>query len=397
MKEITFQAMGTLILFKVSDETPDAVLETARRMVLDFEHRFSANADDSILADLKRHAGIRRIQVDTDIFQLIKVGKHYSLQPGFLNIAIGPLVHLWRIGFDDARKPNDAEIQEALRLIKPENIILDEENRTVFLTEPGMYIDLGSLAKGFFADIIKQYFQQQSVQSALINLGGNIVVMGFAQMLPTCDPETDDLFIGLQVPPANFIMVNQEGKRFVNEYGSRDQLSQAAIDNGGLFYLIADDKIKATAMNTNQEKIDREVAESQLFKADTLEELAIQIGVDPQTLVETVTNYNQYVADGYDPEFGKNVFELTCEVAPFYATPRRPALHHTMGGLKIDKQTHVINTNGQIIPGLYAADEVAGGIHAGNRLGGNSLTDIFTYGRIAGLNALSEKVDGVLV
>lgn len=68
-----------------------------------------------------------------------------------------------------------------------------------------------------------------------------------------------------------------------------------------------------------------------------------------------------------------------------------------MGGLKIDKQTHVINTNGQVIPGLYAAGEVAGGIHAGNRLGGNSLTDIFTYGRIAGLNALSEKVDGVLV
>lgn len=251
MKGITFQAMGTLILFKVSEKTPDAVLETVRRMVLDFEHRFSANADDSILADLKRHAGIRPIQVDTDIFQLIKVCKHYSLQPGFLNIAIGPLVHLWRIGFGDARKPNDAEIQEALRLIKPENIILDEENRTVFLTEPGMSIDLGSLAKGFFADIIKQYFQQQGVQSALINLGGNIVVMS-------------------------------DG---------------------------------------------------------------------PST------------ADGYDPEFGKIVFELTCEVAPFYATPRRPALHHTMGGLKIDKQTHVINTNG----------------------------------RIAGLNALAEKVDGVLV
>ena len=68
-----------------------------------------------------------------------------------------------------------------------------------------------------------------------------------------------------------------------------------------------------------------------------------------------------------------------------------------MGGLKINKQTHVINTNGQVIPGLYAAGEVAGGIHAGNRLGGNSLTDIFTYGRIAGLNSLAEKVDEVLV
>lgn len=223
------------------------------------------------------------------------------------------------------------------------------------------------------------------------SVGADLVGMGFTQMMPVSDPNTGGLFTGLQVPPANFVMVNQEGKRFVNEYESRDKLTQAAIDNGGLFYLIADDEIKKTAMNTNQAKIDKEVAEGILYRADTLEGLAEQLGMDPAVLVDTVAKYNSYVTDGKDPEFGKNVFDLKVEVAPFYATPRKPAVHHTMGGLRIDTEAHVLDKNGSIIPGLYAAGEVAGGIHAGNRLGGNALADIFTYGRIAGANASKNK------
>lgn len=222
--------------------------------------------------------------------------------------------------------------------------------------------------------------------------GAELVGMGFSQMMPVSDPETGALFSGLQVPPQNFIMVNQEGKRFVNEYGSRDALTQAAIDNGGLFYLIADEVIKGTAYNTTQEKIDKQVAEGTLFKADTLEGLAEQLGIDAVAFRETIEKYNHYVEVGHDPEFGKDVFDSKVEVAPFYATPRKPAVHHTMGGLKIDTGTHVLNEQGQIIPGLYAAGEVAGGIHAGNRLGGNSLTDIFTFGRIAGKTALQDTL-----
>ncbi|OJG25766.1 hypothetical protein RR47_GL001272 [Enterococcus columbae DSM 7374 = ATCC 51263] len=221
-------------------------------------------------------------------------------------------------------------------------------------------------------------------------VGAELVGMGFTQMMPVSDPDTGELFSGLQVPPANFVMVNQQGKRFVNEYASRDVLTQAAIDNGSLFYLIADDKIKETAYNTSQAKIDQEVKEGRLFRADTLEALAQQIKVDPATLKQTIEQYNHCVAIGEDKEFGKNVFDLPVKVAPFYATPRKPAVHHTMGGLKIDTKTHVIDKTGQVIPGLYAAGEVAGGIHAGNRLGGNSLTDIFTFGRIAGQTAVSE-------
>lgn len=222
------------------------------------------------------------------------------------------------------------------------------------------------------------------------SVGADLVGMGFTQMMPVSDPQTGALFSGLQVPPQNFVMVNQQGKRFVNEYGSRDQLTQAAINNGGLFYLIADEEIKKTAYNTNQEKIDKQVAAGTLFRADSLEELAVKIGVDPQVFKQTIANYNSYVDAGIDPEFGKDVFDLKVQVAPFYATPRKPAIHHTMGGLRIDTQTHVLDKSGNKIAGLYAAGEVAGGIHAGNRLGGNSLTDIFTFGRIAGITALDD-------
>ncbi|WP_019786096.1 FAD-dependent oxidoreductase, partial [Streptococcus sobrinus] len=222
------------------------------------------------------------------------------------------------------------------------------------------------------------------------SVGADLVGMGFTQMMPVSDPNTGALFSGLQVPPANFVMVNQQGKRFVDEYGSRDKLAQAAIDNGGLFYLIADDNIKATAYNTSQEKIDAQVVTGTLFRDDSLEGLAEQIGVNPEVFVQTIANYNAYVDAGYDPEFDKGAFDLKVEKAPFYATPRKPAVHHTMGGLKIDTQAHVLNEKDQAISGLYAAGEVAGGLHAGNRLGGNSLTDIFTFGRIAAQTAVDE-------
>ncbi|WEV37051.1 flavocytochrome c [Lactobacillus sp. ESL0677] len=220
--------------------------------------------------------------------------------------------------------------------------------------------------------------------------GAKLVGMGFIQLMPVSDPKTGELFTGLQTPPENFIMVNQKGERFVNEFAERDTLAQAAIANGGLFYLIADEKIKATAYNTTQESIDAQVAAGTLLKADTLEELAEKAGMDPAVLVSTIKKYNSYVDAGKDPEFGKSAFHLKCEVAPFYATPRKPAIHHTMGGVKINPKAQVLDENDHVINGLYAAGEVAGGLHAGNRLGGNSLADIFTFGRIAADTACSE-------
>lgn len=217
--------------------------------------------------------------------------------------------------------------------------------------------------------------------------GAELVGMGFIQLMPVGDPKSGALLTGLIVPPENFVFVNQQGNRFIDECGSRDVLSEAFFDNGGLVYMIADESIRQTAANTSDETIEREIKEGIIIQADTLEELAEKIDVPADTLTTTIAQYNNYVEQGSDPEFNKSAFGLKVENAPFYATPRKPSVHHTMGGLKIDTQARVIGKDGQIIKGLYAAGEVAGGIHAGNRLGGNALIDIFTYGRIAGESA----------
>lgn len=227
-----------------------------------------------------------------------------------------------------------------------------------------------------------------------LEAGADLFGMGFIQLMPVADPQTGELFTGVVTPPANYIMVNKKGKRFVNEFAERDVLAKAVIANGGLIYQIADDKIKETAYNTTQESLDAQVKAGTLFRDDTLEGLAKQIGMDPDVLVDTIKKYNSYVDAGKDPEFHKNVLGLKCEVAPFYATPRKPAIHHTMGGLVIDTKAHVLNKDGKIIDGLYSAGENAGGIHAGNRLGGNSLADIFTFGRIAANTAYEDMPTG---
>ena len=107
----------------------------------------------------------------------------------------------------------------------------------------------------------------------------------------------------------------------------------------------------------------------------------------PRTFVETIERYNSFVDAQKDDDFGKPLFGEKIDEAPFVATPRSPSLHHTMGGVKIDTNTHVISTEGNVIDGLYAAGEVTGGLHAGNRLGGNAMTDFLVFGRIAGENA----------
>jgi fumarate reductase flavoprotein subunit len=217
--------------------------------------------------------------------------------------------------------------------------------------------------------------------------GADLVGMGFVQMMPTSDNKTGDLFTGL-IPrfPANYIFVNNQGRRFINEGSARDTLAQAAFEQpDGMFYMIADADIAEEAKWLTDPEV--EVRNRRAFRADTLEELAALIQINPSVLVDEMNKYNSYVDSGRDPDTGKTAFLLKVDTPPYYATPRSPAIHHTMGGLRIDTNTRVLKTNGSVIRGLYAAGEVTGGIHSGNRLGGNAIADIFVHGRIAGRNA----------
>lgn len=179
MESIVFKAMGTTISLQIQHEFADYLLKEAKKRLLDYEKRFSANNDNSVLMNVNKLAGIESVVVDSDIYELIKIGKGYSLDASnTLNIAIGPLIKLWKIGFQGANVPTQSDIEECLKLIDPQSIILSEENQSIYLEKKGMEIDLGALAKGFFADKIKLFLKQAGVEKGIIDLGGNVLLIG---------------------------------------------------------------------------------------------------------------------------------------------------------------------------------------------------------------------------
>jgi fumarate reductase flavoprotein subunit len=180
----------------------------------------------------------------------------------------------------------------------------------------------------------------------------------------------------------------------VREDARRDDLTNALFEQpDSLMYVIVDSKCHTLTQGYNNwgQTADELVEQGYAFQADTLEELAAQIGVPADALVETVNNYNSYYDAGVDKEFGKELMKARIDTPPFYASPRVPTVHHTMGGIKINTEAQVIGIDGEVIPGLYAAGEVTGGIHGTNRLGGNAIADIIIFGRIAGANAAQGK------
>ncbi|WP_257183555.1 FAD:protein FMN transferase [Corynebacterium cystitidis] len=171
--------MGTFIDLQVEAASPEPLIDDAVAQLRVFERRCSANDPSSELGQVNAEAGQRSVSVHPDLFKLIAVGVEHSLaEDSLLNIAIGPLVQLWRIGFHDARVPGQDEIEQALTVTDPSSIELDSKRQSVFLRKPGMKIDLGALAKGYFADRIVGLWQDRGANSGLINLGGNVLTFG---------------------------------------------------------------------------------------------------------------------------------------------------------------------------------------------------------------------------
>ena len=221
-------------------------------------------------------------------------------------------------------------------------------------------------------------------------VGANLVQMGNIQLLPMGDPETGSLSGDIEMDVERRIFVNKEGFRFVDEGGRRDQMTAALLEQTDLtMYIVMDSDCYPTGdeVNNFNESVNELIAEGRAFKGDSLEDLAEKIGVPAENLVKAVDEFNSHVDDKSKDEFGRTLYSTKIDDAPFYAAPRVPTAHHTMGGVQIDTETHVIDTEGNVIPGLFAAGEVTGGIHGANRLGGNALTDTVVFGRIAGRNA----------
>ncbi len=213
-------------------------------------------------------------------------------------------------------------------------------------------------------------------------IGAATVDMDQIQIHPTVEANTAALITeGLRGDGA--VLINAEGKRFIDEVGTRDVVSAAEIAQTGSYSWLVVDQ----AMTDNSSVIQGYIKKGYTVTGATYEELAKAMGVDEAALAETMNNWNGYVEAKNDPDFGRTSFANPLNTAPYYAIKVTAGVHHTMGGLKINPNTEVLNENGEVIPGLFAAGEVTGGVHGANRLGGNAVADFTVFGRIAGAAA----------
>ena len=216
--------------------------------------------------------------------------------------------------------------------------------------------------------------------------GAGLTQMGWIQLFPAGDPTTGAT--SFKLGENSCIYVNKNGKRYVNESERRDVLAKANLaQEGGVFYVISSAKralVDKDGRNAYGVKVADILKSGKSYKADTLEELAQKAGINGKNLVETVKRWNEFCKKGTGDEMGRP----TCmddhrldEGGPYYATLMTPSVHHTMGGVTINKKAQVLNE-----AGLYAAGEVTGGIHGTNRVGCNAVPDALVFGRIAALN-----------
>ncbi|MCI8888092.1 MAG: FAD-dependent oxidoreductase [Hungatella sp.] len=247
-----------------------------------------------------------------------------------------------------------------------------------------------------------------------MDIGAAATGLEIAQMMPSSSPLKGTMTDGLWGDASEQIWIDGTGSRFVNEYAERDVLTLASLSQeNGIFYIIyagtTDENgvckgvgyHDAATFGANVADL---VEGGHIWYGSTLAELAEATktsagGAAPafteEALRSTIETYNSYVAAQKDDEFGKEVLAGAIDLEAIEAdanagiciSPRKASLHHTMGGVVINTDAAVLDTDGNAIPGLWAAGEVTGGIHAGNRLGGNAEADIFTFGRIAGLSA----------
>lgn len=221
-----------------------------------------------------------------------------------------------------------------------------------------------------------------------VKAGAGLKDMGYIQLLPTTDPATGAT--NHKIVESTNIYVNKLGNRFVNEQGRRDVLAKAALAQPDhVFYVIGTEQ---TLLKDKEGRgpygilISDLLKQKKAFKADTLDELAKKLGMNPDNLERTVAKWNEFCKTQKGDEFGR----MSCEEGnrlpggPYYASVMTPSVHHTMGGVTIDEDTRVLDKNGKPIRGLYAAGEITGGIHGTNRVGCNAVPDALIFGTIAG-------------
>ena len=269
----------------------------------------------------------------------------------------------------------------------------DKDGNTVVVNAKSVILATGGF--GANLDMVTQYkpelagfmttnaagAQGQGIEMATA-IGAGTVDMDQIQIHPTVEANTAALITeGLRGDGA--ILVNANGERFIDEVGTRDVVSAAEIAQPGSYSWLIVDQAMADASSVIQGYIKTGYTKT----GATYEELAKELDVDPAAFANTMETWNSYVEAKNDPDFGRTSFANPLNNGPYYAIKVTAGVHHTMGGVTINSATEVLKEDGTVIPGLFAAGEVTGGVHGANRLGGTAVADFVVFGRIAGESA----------
>ena len=283
----------------------------------------------------------------------------------------------------DVTKINEKDGKVSGVEVKIEGETKQVDSKAVVVTTGGFGANQKMIAK--YRPDLKDYVTTNAAGSTgdgiemISALGGALVDMDKIQIHPTVFQKTGYL-VSESIRGEGAILVNKEGNRFFNEMDTRDKVSAAELKQDGKYaYAIfgegTKDKVKA---------VDQYISKNMVVEADNVEELAKKLDIKSAELKATVTKWNKAVADKKDSEFGRTTGMTNDISGKVYAIKVAPGIHHTMAGVKINTQTQVLKEDGQPIKGLYAAGEVTGGLHGGNRIGGNAVADIIIFGRQAG-------------
>jgi fumarate reductase flavoprotein subunit len=207
--------------------------------------------------------------------------------------------------------------------------------------------------------------------------------MGEIQIHPTVEQKTSYL-ISESIRGGGAILVNQKGERFYNEMSTRDKVSASIIALPEKYaYIVFDEHVRA-----KNKAADEYIAKGFVTSASSPKALAEALGMDYHAFLATLERYNGFVEKQHDDDFGRTTaLRAPINEGPFYAIQIAPGVHHTMGGVTINTETCVLDSNHNVLPGAFAAGEVVGGIHGGNRIGGNAVADIIIFGTLAGHQA----------
>ena len=234
------------------------------------------------------------------------------------------------------------------------------------------------------------------VAMAAVRVGGYLVGMDFIQSTPGA-PAGKKMKLLLNFNVNGSIYVDKRGNRIVNEGERRDVIRDAVLGTPERYaYTVCDNENFMSYDEVNRKAIHEGEKINEAWSAPTIRELAQKMGVDPDGLEATIKRYNGFVDAKKDEDFNKTAVNLTkkIEKGPFWACYTGMTVHHTMGGLNTNTKAQCLDWTGAVIPRLYAAGEITGGIHGTNRVGGNAVLDCFVFGQIAGENAAKEVVKG---